>query len=213
MVVQKPVVVLTIIKLNVFVFFLWMFFGYANPLMTNTFLVSWNSLVEGRIWTLMTSVFSHSMLFHLFINMYVFFGFGAMLETHLGRKRFLRFYLLAGLAGSFAHSFVSAILLGRPELMALGASGAVSGVIMLFSFMFPHEKLLLFGFIPIPAMGGALLFVGLDLWGLIAQTQGGTLPIGHGAHLGGALFGFLYYFLYLKSHPPIKSFDNRYHNH
>ena len=37
MVVQKPVVVLTIIKLNVFVFFLWMFFGYANPLMTNTF--------------------------------------------------------------------------------------------------------------------------------------------------------------------------------
>lgn len=213
MIVRRPAVVLTIIKLNIFVFFLWMFLGPGNPLMMDTFLVSWNSLIQGRLWTLITSVFSHSMLFHLIINMYVFFGFGAMLENHLGSTRFLHFYLMAGVAGSLAHSFVSAVLLEKPELLALGASGAVSGVIMLFSFLFPHEKLLLFGLIPIPALGGALLFVGLDLWGLMAQTQGGTLPIGHGAHLGGALFGFLYYFLYLKSHPPINSIDNRHHNH
>lgn len=210
---QKPVVVLTIIKLNLFVFFLWVVFGPFNPMMKDTFLVSWNSIMEGRLWTLITSVFSHSMLFHLLINMFVFFGFGAMLENHLGRSAFLKFYLMAGLAGSIAHSAVSALLLGQPELMALGASGAVSGVIMLFSFMFPHEKILLLGLIPAPAMLGAVLFVGLDVWGLVAQTQGSTLPIGHGAHLGGALFGFLYYFLYLKSHPPINNFNNRYQNH
>ena len=213
MIVRRPVVVITIIKLNIFVFFLWMLFGPANPLMTNTFLVSWNGLMEGRLWTLLTSVFSHSMLFHLLINMYVFFGFGAMLENHLGQSRFLHFYLMAGAVGSLAHSFVSAFLLDSPGLPALGASGAVSGVILLFSFIFPHEKLLLFGLIPIPAMGGALLFVGLDFWGLIAQTRGSSLPIGHGAHLGGALFGFLYYFLYLKGHPPIRNIYNRYHRH
>lgn len=210
---QKPVVVLSIIKLNLIVFFLWIILGPLNPLMQETFLVSWNSIVEGRPWTMITSVFSHSMLFHLLINMFVFFGFGSMLENHLGRKPFLKFYLLSGLAGSIAHSLVSALLLGRPELMALGASGAVSGVIVLFSIMFPHEKILILGLIPAPAMLGAVIFVGLDLWGLIAQTQGGTLPIGHGAHLGGALFGFLYYFLYLRSHPPINTFDNRYQNH
>lgn len=213
MVVHRPVIVLTIIKLNIFVFFLWLLLGLYNPLMTSTFLVSWNAIEQGRFWTLLTSVFSHFMLFHLLINMYVFFGFGAMIENYLGGKRFLNFYLMAGVAGSLAHSLVSAVLLGRPELMALGASGAVSGVIMLFSVLFPHEKILLFGLIPIPAMGGALFFVGIDLWGLIAQTQGGTLPIGHGAHLGGALFGFLYYVLYLKGHPPINTFDNRYHHH
>ena len=79
MIVQKPVIVLSIIKLNVFVFFLWMILGPANSFMTHTFLVSWNSLNEGRIWTLITSVFSHSLLFHLLINMYVFFGFGTIL--------------------------------------------------------------------------------------------------------------------------------------
>lgn len=210
---QKPVVVLTIIKLNIIVFFLWMLLGVHNPVMNGTFLVSWNSVLEGRPWTMITSVFSHSMFFHLFINMYVFFGFGAMLENSLGRSRFLKFFLLAGIAGSLGHSVVSYLLLGQPELMALGASGAVSGVIMLFSFMYPHEKILLLGLIPVPAMVGALLFVGLDIWGLVAQTQGGTLPIGHGAHLGGALFGLLYYFLSIKTHRPINTFDNNYQNH
>ena len=41
------------------------------------------------------------------------------------------------------------------------------------------------GIVPVPALAGVLAFVGLDLWGLIAQGRGGGLPIGHGAHLGG----------------------------
>lgn len=210
---SKPIVVFTIIKINLIVFFLWMIFGLAHPLMANTFLVSWNSVLHGRPWTMITSVFSHYLFIHLFINMYVFFGFGAVLENHMGRSKFLLFYILAGIAGSLGHSIVSAFILGQPELMALGASGAVSGVIMLFSFMFPHEKILLLGIIPVPAMVGAGLFVGLDIWGLVAQTQGGTLPIGHGAHLGGALFGLLYYIIVVKGFGHIKTFDNRYQNH
>jgi membrane associated rhomboid family serine protease len=88
--------------------------------------------------------------------------------------------------------------MNQPSLPALGASGAISGVIMLFSLMYPNEKLLLLGFIPMPAMVGAVLFVGLDLWGLIAQTQGSDLPIGHGAHLGGALYALVYYYLVMR---------------
>ncbi|MCB0356276.1 MAG: hypothetical protein KDD40_04675, partial [Bdellovibrionales bacterium] len=49
--------------------------------------------------------------------------------------------------------------------------------------------------LPVPAIFGALAFVGLDLWGLYTQTQGGGLPIGHGAHLGGAFTGICYYFI------------------
>ncbi len=52
--------------------------------------------------------------------------------------------------------------------------------------------------IPVPALVGALLFVGLDVWGLVAQSAGGGLPIGHGAHLGGAACGALFYFTYLR---------------
>ena len=45
---------------------------------------------------------------------------------------------------------------------------------------------------------GALMFVAIDVWGLVAQTKGGALPIGHGAHLGGALCGALFWFFYLR---------------
>lgn len=184
-----------IISLNIIVFLLW----YLIPdFMMDNFLVSWDSVMSGRVWTLITSVFSHNMFFHIFINMYAFYGFGLVLESVLGKARFLRFYLISGVVASLAHCFVSYALLGQPELPALGASGAVSAVIMLFSLMFPQEKILLFAILPMPAFTAAILFVGLDVWGLISQTQGGTLPIGHGAHLGGALYAVIYYFVSIR---------------
>lgn len=188
-----------IIFLNIFVFLLWYILApTGSGFMAQNFVVSWSLLAEGRIWTLITSVFSHNYFFHIFVNLYVLFGFGLVLESVLGTSRFLIFYLIAGVAASFSHSLVSAFLLGRPSLPALGASGAISGVILVYSILFPANKILFFGIIPVPAMVGAFIFVGLDIWGLVAQTGGGGLPIGHGAHLGGALAGVLYYLIYLR---------------
>lgn len=196
---QRPNVVLTIIKINIAVFLFWILSSFINPyFMVNNFLVSWEHVMAGRVWTLITSVFSHNMFFHIFINMYVFFGFGAVLENELGSRKFLNFYLVAGIVSSISHITVSTFLMGQPELPALGASGAVAGTILLFALMNPQERILLLGIIPMPAIGAAILFVGIDLWGLIAQTRGGTLPIGHGAHLGGALYGLIYYFAVIK---------------
>jgi membrane associated rhomboid family serine protease len=200
--IPRRLIVPWIIKINIIVFFMWMIFSSTHPqLMINNFLVSWDFLAQGRLWTLVTSVFSHNMLFHLLINMYVFFGFGSAVEGVLGSRRFLRFYLISGILGSLGHCLVSTFLLHQPELPALGASGAVAGVILLFALMFPKEKLLLLGIIPIPALVGALLFVAFDIWGLIAQTRGSSLPIGYGAHLGGAIFGAGYYYFFIRQRP------------
>lgn len=154
--------------------------------------------MEGRYWTLLTSVFSHLEFWHIFMNMFVLYNFGFAIESILGTKRFAFFYLAAGIFSSLCHAATSNYFLHQPHLPALGASGAVSAVIMLFSFLFPREKILLLGIIPLPAIFGALAFVALDLWGLAAQSSGGGLPIGHGAHLGGALAGFLFYIIYLR---------------
>jgi membrane associated rhomboid family serine protease len=195
----RPTATIAILKINLFVYFSWIIGGSVNPtFMAQNFLLSWTGLGEGRYWTVITSVFSHSFFFHIFLNMYAFFGFGAALEQALGTRRFFRFYLGAGLLGSLSHVLVSAFLIGDPSLAALGASGAISGVILLFSLMFPTERILLMGVIPIPALFASFAIVALDVWGLIAQTRGGTLPIGHGAHLGGALYGFIYYLIVLR---------------
>jgi membrane associated rhomboid family serine protease len=183
-----------IIFLNVMVYFAWGFLGESD-FMINNFLVSWEGLMEGRYWTLITSVFSHTMFFHIFLNMYVLLGFGSVMEKTLGPLIFLRFYLVAGIISSLSHSVVSTVLLNQPGLPALGASGSIAGVIVLFSLFYPKEKIYLLGFIPMPAIFGAFVFIGLDIWGLISQTQGSELPIGHGAHLGGSFTGFVYFLL------------------
>jgi len=141
--------------------------------------------------------------------MYVLGSFGDIVEETLGMWRFTTFYLIAGVISSLSHSFISAFLLHSPELSALGASGAISGVIVIFAFLYPRERIYLFGLIPIPAAWGALLFIGLDLWGLFRQNEGGGMPIGHGAHLGGALSGALYYLFYLRGRLGANLYDWR----
>lgn len=190
-----------IIAINVLIFLLWNLPGNSEDLtnfMDRNFLVSWNGLLEGRPWILITSVFSHNMFWHLFLNMFVLNSFGPILERVIGTSRFLKFYFVAGIISSLSHALVSAWILKQPELPALGASGSISGLVILFSLMFPQQKLLILGLIPVPALWGALLFVGLDVWGLTAQAGGGGLPIGHGAHLGGALAGALYYVFFIR---------------
>lgn len=190
-----------IIILNIIIFVIWNFatpVGVSSEFMISHFLVSWNHLVDGHYWVLLTSAFSHNMLFHLFMNMFVLRSFGSVVEAALGSERFLKFYLTASVISSLCHALVSTYLMGQPELPALGASGAVSAVILLFSVLFPRERILILGLIPIPAIWGVVLMAGLDIWGLVAQTEGGGLPIGHGAHLGGTLTGILYYFFFLK---------------
>lgn len=204
-----PKTIRVIVLINLVVFLSW-FFSMGNisslKFMIDNFLVSWNALLEGRFWVLLTSVFSHSSFFHFFINMYVLMGFGSVLLRFMRPLTFLNFYLTSGIVGSFAHAFLSLTLMNSPEIPALGASGAIAGIILLFSLLFPNEKLLLLGFIPVRAIWGAVIVVGVDIWGLVAQSKGGGFNIGHGAHLGGALMGVVWFLNYkikamrLKNH-------------
>ena len=190
-------VVFVILAINVVVFGMWLWLG-ESPLMTENFLVSWDGLMAGRWWTLLSSEFSHILFLHFFLNMYVLTTFGQIVEYLIGSVRFLVFYIAAAIVASLSHAAVSALVLNQPQIPALGASGALSGVIIVFSLLMPRARLLLFGLIPMPAIVGALLFVAIDMAGLFAQAEGGGLPIGHGAHLGGAVTGALFYFLVLR---------------
>lgn len=194
-----------IIGINVLVFLGWQAAGEGSRLegfMLTNFLVSTTHLMHGLVWTLVTAAFSHSEIWHLAINMFVLWSFGTVLEHLWGSRVFVLFYLVAAVVASLSHCLVSSVLLGNPNIPALGASGAVSGLLLAYAFHFPRHKILLFGIVPVPALAGVLGFVGLDLWGLLAQSRGGGLPIGHGAHLGGALAGAVMYLFYLRATYP-----------
>jgi membrane associated rhomboid family serine protease len=194
-----------IVGLNVVVFLAWQMAAHGGDLwafLARNFLVSSHRLGQGMWWTLLTAAFSHMELWHLALNMIVLWSFGNVLERLLGVRVFVTFYLVAAVFSSASHCLVSSLVLGDDRIAALGASGAVSAVLLAFALLFPRHKILLFAVIPVPALAGALFFVALDLWGLLAQGRGAGLPIGHGAHLGGALCGALFYFTYLKDRFP-----------
>jgi|GEM_PF-270488 len=190
-----------IIGLNLVVFMMWRM-GFTEPqwreFMVVNFLTSPYHLAHGLWWTVLTSAFSHSALWHIAINMIVLWSFGAVLERLWGVRIFTAFYLIAAVVSSLCYSAVALWFLHQPNVPALGASGAITGLLMAYALIFPKQKILVMGIIPVPAFAGVMAFVAWDLWGLFVQRQGGGLPIAHGAHLGGAAAGAIMYFAYLK---------------
>lgn len=142
-----------------------------------------------------TYMFTHFDIGHIFFNMLSLYFLGPMVEMALGPKRFFGLYMISGLVGLAAHFLVWYLpyFLGEtgqaPEFAVLGASGAVFGVTIAFATLFPdRELMLLFPPIPIKAWLMAVILVGIGLYQGLTGTGGN---IAHFAHLGGALAGFI----------------------
>jgi membrane associated rhomboid family serine protease len=136
-----------------------------------------------RPWTVGTYMFLHADLTHLFFNMIGLFFFGPRLEERLGGRDFLWLYFLGGLGGA-----VFSFLFARTSPV-VGASAAVYGVLLGFALFWPHERIYIWGVLPIQAWLLAALLVGGSLWAGVADTGSRTA---HFAHLGGLAFGFAY---------------------
>ena len=136
-----------------------------------------------KIWQLITHMFMHAGLEHLIFNMIGLWVFGRFLENFWGPKRFLEFYLICGIAAGAAH-------LAIEDVPAIGASGAVMGILVGFAYLFPNTSMMLLFFpVPIKAKYLALGMVAVDLFGGLSPQPGDR--VGHWAHLGGAAAGFL----------------------
>lgn len=144
---------------------------------------------------LITHQFLHGGIFHLLFNMLALLSFGALVEDHFGRKRFIIFYLLCGLGAAFLH-----MAMISSSIPMVGASGAIFGVMIAFAITNPNEKLYLYGIIGIKSkylVWG--LFTLEVILGFLSQGDG----VGHFAHCGGAITGILLYFVN-KHFPEVK---------
>ena len=147
-------------------------------------------------WQIFTANFLHTPdnPWHLFGNMLFLYFFGRELEEMYGRRDFLIFYLTAGVLAILAEAAIS--YYGDTPARILGASGAVMGVVVLFTLFFPQRPLSLFLLpITIPAWILCLLYVFFDISGAL----GGSSRVAHWAHLTGAAWGLLYWALDLRS--------------
>lgn len=170
-----------------------------SPLVTNG-AFDQAKVLEGEVWRLLTPVFLHSGIFHIFGNMLVLYFMGTRLEERYGSREFVLLYLASGLFASLI--YMGAQMAGAADVArAVGASGAVFGVLVVYAFHFPRQQVLLFFVIPMPVWVLATLWVVMDAisaTGELANPNGPRGRTAYFAHLGGAFFGLMYYQLGLK---------------
>ena len=174
-----------------------MYFGTVAFMGDNRFLLAmyYPSSDFFKPYQIVSHMFMHADLGHLAFNMLTLFFLGTWVERVWGMRRFLFFYLFAGLGAALTHlifMYYEVNYLGATSAInipVLGASGAVYGVLVAFAVLFPnHRLMLLFPPIPIKAKYLALGLIAIDLFSGLSNTGSN---IAHFAHLGGALFGYL----------------------
>jgi membrane associated rhomboid family serine protease len=152
-------------------------------------LALWPEDVLGRlrIWQLATCALLHVDLWHLAFNAMGIWFFGRLVEQRLGARRYILFALGTVVTASLGYLLLS--VLEGPRRPMIGASGLDFGVIVLCAFWYPRLTVLLFFVLPVPLWALAALFVFLEAMMLLEQGGG----VAHAAHLGGALYGALYF--------------------
>ena len=137
-------------------------------------------------WTVLTYMFVHAWLAHLAFNMFTLWMFGPRLEQEWGTRTFVWFYLCSGIGGAVAH------LIFAPHTAVIGASGAISGVLVAYALNWPDEEVYLFGVIP---MRSRWLVVALLAMTIIFALSPSS-RIDWTAHVGGMAFGWIFLKLY-----------------
>ncbi len=195
---STPFVTYALVAANVLVFFLELNHG-------NAFIQEW-AFVPARfsadpsagLVTVFSAMFMHGGWLHLGGNMLYLWIFGDNVEDRFGHVQYLIFYLLAGIAATFAQYFV----VPESNVPNVGASGAIAGVLGAYILMFPRARVnVLLGrsVVPMPAMLVLGFWIVLQLVsgvGTIAYTDANAGGVAYMAHVGGFVAGFLMAFLF-----------------
>ncbi len=156
-----------------------------------------NQVQRGQIWRVVTYAFCHNRfeVWHLIVNLLFLYWFGTRLEQMYGTREFTLFYFASAIVAGIA--FLILDYQTGMGATTIGASGAVWGLVALYVIHHPYERINIYGLFPIEIRWLAVLYLVFDLHPILLAAggdiwmQGG---IARATHLGGAAFGFAYYY-------------------
>lgn len=157
---------------------------------TDALILDVDEVLNGQIWRLLTYAFLHAPndVWHILFNMLFLWWFGSDVEDLYGPREFLAVYLVSAVAGGVA--FVVGHLAGVSGTYCLGASGAVTAVLVLCALHYPTRVIMLFFLLPVPIWLFVIFSVARDAYALLSNTGAGTAV---GVHVAGAAFAFVYF--------------------
>lgn len=218
-----PTVTKNLLILNVLAYLVGMLFGNRAGGLNDLFGLHFFLAPDFGLYQLVTYMFMHASLSHLFFNMFALWMFGCIVERTWGARKFLFYYMACGigagllqemaqfvqfymLAAENIHGFsVSQIMTVAKANVAginlwttVGASGAIYGILLAFGMLYPEERMFIFPLpVPIKAKFFVVGYAAIELF--MAFSISGD-DVAHLAHLGGMLFGFLL-IRYWRRHP------------
>ncbi|RDB23288.1 RHOMBOID-like protein 12, mitochondrial [Hypsizygus marmoreus] len=163
---------------------------YSYQWMINNFSSSWRNFSSGRIWTMITSCFSHENIPHILFNGFTFFFMAKPVMSILGSRNFLFLYLGSGIIANVASMSWTNLMRGRDN-GSYGASAAIYGVISFLACVAPKMTFQLYGLIPIPAWLAVSGIFAYDTYSALNDSRKGIDTIGHVAGLMGGVVYFL----------------------
>ena len=188
-----------LIYINVGVFILFSILGVfsfmfqfdLSPILDQLYLPAENNKLISQPWSFITYMFLHNSFLHLLFNMVWLHFAGKIFLQYLNPKQLLSTYILGGISGGIifiiSYNYIPALAIYTKDAQALGASAAVLAIIVAIATYTPNYSVR-FPFIGIVKLKHIAIFsVMLDLLSIPKGNAGG-----HIAHLGGALFGYLY---------------------
>jgi membrane associated rhomboid family serine protease len=186
-----PYVTWSLIAINILIF-IWEIIGgdarFNNIIMTLGFIPA-RVINDGTYYMFLTSMFLHGGLFHVLGNMLYLYIFGDNIEDMCGRGSYFVFYLLCGVIASLAYMLSA----WNSDAPAVGASGAISGVLGAYILLFPRVRIrtvILLGFWILPVSVHAYVLIGLwFIYQLILSLLAVETGIAYWAHIGGFVAG------------------------
>ena len=195
---------------NVVCYLLQLLAGSLHIDLTDLFGLHFVLAEDFRVWQLVSYMFLHGSLTHLFFNMFSLWMFGGLIERTLGAKRFLTYWMVCGIGAGICQEFwqtgqyfveglnnypmvnTGSAIISMGDYLNLwttiGASGACYGVLLAFGMLFPNERImLLLPPIPMKAKYFVAGYAAIELISAYASNDN----VAHFAHLGGMLFGWL----------------------
>jgi len=202
--------VLKLLIINIAIYFL----QTMIPSITYYFALT-PDMVIGKLylWQIVTYMFLHGGFLHIFLNMYALLLFGAPVEDMWGSKTFLKFYFFTGIGAGFSILVLNYFMQGIGYYIpTLGASGAIFGLLLAFGLLFPNTELLIFFVLPMKAKYLVVLYGLFEFYSLVSSAGQGN--ISHIGHLGGLLFGLIYFFILKRKRGEfrIKKFKTKINN-
>ena len=212
---RTPIVNWIIILFNAFVFILQLNLGEAElrrfmelvglipARYTNPEFALHRGLSPNNYWPFLTNMFLHGGWAHFIGNMWTLFIFGDNVEDRMGRLRYAVFYILCGILASITHFYINS----GSTIPALGASGAISGVMAAYMFMYPRARIIfLIPLFFVPFFFELTAFVYIGIW-FLSQLFSGTFTlmqtqvtgIAFWAHIGGFIGGFILHWFFKSS--------------